>query len=96
LRHLWCGRIQKIERELDSKNEAFREAVVNMEIRVHMALQELVIDFSDVDGLAYVPTQSATDAPSVNRLLGSPEYRRQLPDWARPLVDSRLDISGAT
>lgn len=81
---------QKLEADFDSKNEAFVQAVNNMNIYVHPVLQELVTLFSELDNTPFLPvnvTSSITEVPPVNELLESSDYRTEIPVEYLPLLD---------
>lgn len=83
---------QRLERELDGKDQRFREAVSNLEVRVHPLLNEIVQDFCDIEGVAFLSgeqTTSQRDAPDVRTALHSEAYLREVPAWFKPLLDER-------
>jgi hypothetical protein len=79
--------LKRIQADLDSKNEVFRQAASNLEVQVHPQLQELVIDFAAVDGHLYVPVSAASDGPDIRDALALTSYRRQLPDWGLAILE---------
>ncbi len=81
---------EKLEQELDGKNEQFKAAVSKLNIRVHPFLQTMVQDFHEIERFPYLPSETVAEneAPKVGDLL-----LRDLdlmPEWYRPLLKERL------
>ncbi len=83
---------ERLESELDEKSDRFKQAVTNMEIRVHRDLQAILLDFADLDSIAIKPEPAATEpGPWMKKYLQDPSYRDRLPDWYHPLLDQQLE-----
>lgn len=81
---------QKFEANFDCKNQAFLQAINNMEIEVHPVLQEVVFLFHELDRISFIGTDvkaQTIDYPWVNELLRQKEYRTQVSIEYHPLLD---------
>lgn len=79
--------LSRLQADLDSKNEVFRQAASNLEVNVHPQLQELLVDFAAIDGRLYVPVSATSDGPDIRDALALVDYRRQLPDWGLTILE---------
>ncbi len=83
--------IEEIEKEFDVKNEAFLEAVSNLEILPHPQLHKLYRLICEREKLAPLfnyPGNTSANAPDVRPYLKEPAFRNKIKRRYRGLVDS--------
>ena len=76
--------------QFEERNKAFREAVSNLEVRIHPQLQEFHRLMCDRDRVAWAPTAgaAATDVPDARAYLSDRDFLKKLPRRYRKLVVS--------
>ena len=81
------GKVEELD-ELNSKGEAFQQAVQNIEIRTHPKLQELHRLICDVEDVAFQSSDATPsyDAPDIKPYLCHPEFLRKLPSHYKDLL----------
>lgn len=83
----------ELEKDLAASSDAFHNAVGNLKVHVHPALQRLGQSFAEVE-LASFPAEEAETGqtpPRISTYLAEPDYIEQVPKHLLVLVEAQLD-----
>ena len=81
--------LTQLESDLDSKNEDFRRAVANIDVRVHPQIRELYQLICECDGIASAPSEMGEvvrNLPDCRPYLENPYFLAKLPRHYRSLL----------